>query len=146
MAYTTPWERPYPGVSSLQKDQIVRITVEIPRLDAEAIIAVTHTSHILTTIAQSALKETANVCRTNSLSYADFPGFVKYLRERTYSRPLAETPAPHVGTRDAGVREGVETPRPVATVLGQGTTGGSGGESKEGDGRRVRRRRDNQRE
>lgn len=106
MSFKVPWERPYPDLATLPPTSIRRLTVEIPKADADAIISVTTNSVILTTICQYAIKHTADLVRTHNLTYADSVALCEHICKRTYSEFVKEAIAQNVGGGTSGILQG----------------------------------------
>lgn len=125
MSYKTPWPAPYPGVSKLAPTERTRLTVEIPRVDANDIIAVALVSSILTAICQYAIKQTVKEIRKNNITYAHQRAFFEYVCQRSYSEFTEKTSAPDDTERVEGVRVRAEELADVSAGIGEKVTEGS---------------------
>ena len=142
MSYKVPWQQPYPNISTAEKENVRRLTIELPQDDAGAIMSVAVNPAIFSLICQSALKQTAAYVRSNSLKYTDSERFIQWICQRTFSSPVEDS----VGQNGPGgveeTRRGVENARTESAVVGKEVEGkgkGTGGRRRGGiDGPVVR--------
>lgn len=136
MSFRFPWPPAYPGVTTLPRDAVTRITVEIPKADADTIISVALQTAILTAVSSYAIKQTAEMIRTKKLTHADQRAFFLHLCQRTYSEFVKETGESNVTGGTAPVCDGVTQPSDTAAGIGKEVKKGGKGQGKGGRGGR----------
>ncbi len=135
MSFRHPWPPAYTGVTRLPTSDVTRITVEIPKSDADTIISVALSSAILTAVSQYAIKQTAEMIRTKRLTHADQRAFFFHLCQRTYSEFVEKTGEYADRGGDAGVCDGTPVAPVPAASVGEKVTEGSGGGRGKGRGK-----------
>lgn len=133
MAFKNPWVHPYPKLSMAPADTIRRLTVELPKDDADMVLSVALTPNILHAICQYAIKKTAQEIRDKQITYAHQRAFFKHICERTYSEFTKETGESNVTGGTAAVHNGVAQSKD--TAAGTGTEVAKGGRGGRGKGR-----------
>lgn len=143
MSYKHPWPHPYPGLTKLPPSDVKRLTVEVPLSDFNTCVTVALDQRILISIAQYAIKTTAEEIRKSNLTHADQRAFIDHICKRAFEKFVKEACQRNDGGGVTGVHNGVEEPSHSATELGKKVTeggrgrggrGGGGGTGKGGDG------------
>lgn len=122
MSYATPWSRVYPDLPTLAKrDLVKRLTIELPKADADEIMSVACNAAIFSLVCQTALKSAADFIRTNNITYANSTRLIDHICQRTVGGVDQTAAAPHVPGRVEGIHDGVKDVAEVTTGTGKKT-------------------------
>ena len=90
MSYKHPWQPPYPGISTAPIEERRRLTIDIPKSDADSILSVCLTPAIFSLICQTAIKHTAEHARSCAYTYANSVALVDFICKRTHPQPYQQ--------------------------------------------------------
>jgi hypothetical protein len=128
MSYATPWPRVYPGLPLLAvKNEVKRLTIELPMSDANAIMAVACNPAIFSLICQTALKETVTYINQHGLTYEQSTALVNFVCKRPVSGTHQTPGTSDESGRTEGIHDGAKDASEVATGVRKKVKRGSGG-------------------
>lgn len=143
MSYNTPWPRVYPGLSKLPRNEVRRLTIELPEEDARIILAVSVNSAIFSLIAQTAFQKYVKLIKSNGFTYTDAETLTQHiLCDGANSGTNPSTPGITHPGGVTGVHEGVKDPSDISASTGKEVAAGGRDGGKEGS--KVRQGRTNQ--
>lgn len=119
MAFTTPWQQPYPELKSLPESAIRTLRIDIPASEARVISSLATNPSIFSFICQNALKSAVEHIRTNNLTYLDADELVRWVRERSTSRTPTETAGPNDAGGDKEIRSGTPASATEPALVGK---------------------------
>ena len=132
MSFNTPWPRVYPGISKLPRDEMRRLTIEIPAEDANVLMSVAVNPAIFSLICQASIKFFTDHARSNAFTYANADDLVAYICERTNHRAVTSSPSHPLPGGSKSVHAGTSHPSNLPTSVGEEVTSGRGGKGSKG--------------